>query len=52
MQVLTFIVVAVVIKMVVAYKPLNKRIEDADNNPNNSVKSDRYLKTHPEWKGR
>lgn len=40
MQVIILIVViGVVALMLVDYKPLNKRINESDNNPNNSIKS-------------
>ena len=53
MQIITLIVVLVVVfRMLADYKPINKRIEEADNDPNNSIKSNKYLKAHPEWKGR
>jgi len=53
MQVIVLIIVIVVVASMLAdYKPLNKRIKESDNDPNNSVKSDKYLKAHPEWKGK
>jgi hypothetical protein len=53
MEVIILIIVLVIVASLLAdYKPLNKRIEESDNDPNNSVKSNLWLKAHPEWKGR
>ena len=53
MQVVVLVIVIVVVaSMIVDYKPLHKRIEERDNDPNNSIKSNKYLEAHPEWKGR
>ena len=52
MQIIVLVIgIVVVASMLADYKPLHKRIEERDNDPNNSIKSDAYLKAHPEWKG-
>lgn len=53
MQIAFFIIVMVVLfKMIADYEPYYKKVQRMDNNPNNSVKSDKWLKEHPEWKGK
>jgi len=52
MQIITFFIVwYVVMKMSLDYEPINKRIERMDNNPCCTVKSDKWKREHPEWKG-
>jgi hypothetical protein len=42
---LVIVIVALVVTLM-DYKPLSKRIEEADNNPNNSIKSDKWKREH------
>lgn len=47
MEILAVIVViGVVTSMLVDYKPLNKRIQDSDNNPNNNIKSNAWYENN------
>lgn len=53
MQIIVFFVVWwVVMKMLLEYESFDQKVKRMDNNPNCSLKSDRWLREHPEWKGR
>lgn len=47
MQVIAVIAVIVVVALILAdYEPINKRIDKMDNDPNNSVKSNKWHREH------
>lgn len=47
MQIIALVVVLVVVfKMLIDYKPLNKRIEERDNDPNNTIKSNKWYENN------
>ena len=53
MQIITFLVVAyVVFKMLWNYESTDQKIRRMDNDPNCTLKSDKWKREHPEWKGR
>ena len=52
MPIVTFFIVwFVIMKIIKDYEPIHKQIERIDNNPCCTVKSDKWKREHPEWKG-
>jgi hypothetical protein len=49
-----FIVGVIILLITQAFKnnDYKKKVRENDNNPYCSIKSDPWLKQHPEWKGR